>query len=116
MLDLVSAARLRLGGGAVQRLLGGSPRRWPEGYALASPIARLPLGVPQLLVHGERDEIVPARLSERYAAAAEAAGDPVELALRAGEGHFEHIDPRSGAWAAAADWLGQRLASRPHVA
>ena len=37
-------------------LLGGTPAQQPERYALASPIERLPLGVPALLAHGGRDD------------------------------------------------------------
>lgn len=105
VVDLVSAAHAGLGRSAVQLLLGGEPSAVPERYALASPNARLPLGVPQLLVHGERDASVPAALSERYAADADAAGDPVQLVLLPGAGHFEHLDPASPAWAAVTSWL-----------
>ena len=103
--DLERAAQLGLGGGVVQRFCGGSPDKAPARYAAASPIRRLPLAIPTLLVHGEDDDVVPAELSERYAEAARAAGDPVEVDLRPGEGHFEHIDPRSGAWGSVRRWL-----------
>jgi acetyl esterase/lipase len=52
--DLAKASRLRLSNSAVDELLGGPPDRVPERYAAASPIERLPLGVPTLLVHGGR--------------------------------------------------------------
>jgi acetyl esterase/lipase len=107
--DLRRAAELDLGPGAVTGLLGGGPDAEPERYDLASPIERLPLGVPQLLVHGERDRLVPIELSRSYAAAAEAAGDPVELVEQPGAGHFEPIDPAHPAWEAAAAWLAERL-------
>jgi acetyl esterase/lipase len=105
VLDLVDAAHAGLGRGAVQLLLGGEPSAVPERYALASPHARLPLGVPQLLVHGDRDEHVPASLSEGYATAAAAAADPVELVVLPGVGHFEHLDPSSDAWRTVTAWL-----------
>lgn len=103
--DLEEAARLELGGGAVRRLLGGLPAERPEPYALGSPLARLPLGVPQLLVHGEEDDTVPVALSRRYAEAAGAAGDEVDLVTLPGAGHFEHLDPGSEAWKIVTDWL-----------
>ncbi len=103
--DLVEAARLDRGGGAVRRLLGGLPEERREAYALGSPLARLPLGVPQLLVHGEEDDTVPAALSRRYAEAAAAAGDEVELVALPGVGHYEHLDPASEAWKIVTDWL-----------
>lgn len=61
----------------------------------ASPIEQLPLGVPQILIHGTNDDSVPFRLSERYAAAA---GAEARLVSLAGAGHFEPIDPRSREW------------------
>ncbi len=54
--DLVAGAHDGLGGGAVMALLGGSPDDVPDRYAVASPAALLPLGVPQLLVHGLHDD------------------------------------------------------------
>lgn len=105
--DLERGAQLGLGGGVVQRFCGGMPDAVPDRYAQSSPIRRLPLGIPTLLVHGERDDVVPAELSERYAEAARAGGDPVELVLRPQDGHFEHIDPQSAAWADVRSWLGR---------
>lgn len=98
--DLERAAELGLGAGVVRRFCGGGPERVPDQYRRASPAARLPLGIPQLLVHGERDDVVPASLSKGYAAAARAGGDDVTLILRPDDGHFEHIDPSSDAWKA----------------
>jgi len=105
VVDLVVAARLGLSGGAAEELLGGSPSQVPERYELASPAALLPLGVPQLLVHGGRDEIVPAAMSRTYASRAEAAGDRIELVIHEGLGHFEHLDPRLEAWQSVRAWL-----------
>jgi acetyl esterase/lipase len=95
------------GGGAVGLLMGGSPERYPERYALADPIARVPLSVPALLVHGTDDRIVAVRRSRNYAAAALAAGGEVELVELAGEAgnHRRHVDPDSAAWAVVRDWL-----------
>lgn len=109
VVDLIEAERLRLGGGVVRRLLGASAAAEPDRYALASPTARLPLGVPHLLVHGQRDETVPLSISEGHHARAVEAGDDCELAAIASEGHFEHLDPSSQAWAATVRWLERRL-------
>ena len=49
VVDLVAAARLGLGGGAVPSLMGGEPEECPTRYALGSPAALLPLGLPQFL-------------------------------------------------------------------
>jgi acetyl esterase/lipase len=59
----------------------------------ASPLAGLPLGVRQVLVHGTNDDVVPFRLSERYVAVAEEKGDDATLVRLDGAGHFEPIDP-----------------------
>jgi acetyl esterase/lipase len=98
--DLREAHRLALSGGVVGDLLGDAPP-----YADASPSERLPLGVPQLLVHGEDDAIVPVSMSREYERAARAAGDDVELVALPGVGHFEHLDPASEAWRAVLRWL-----------
>jgi fermentation-respiration switch protein FrsA (DUF1100 family) len=105
VVDLVDAARLGLSGGVAEELLGGSPAEVPERYELASPAARLPLGVPQLLVHGGQDEIVPAAMSRAYASSAVAASDRIELIIHEELGHFEHLDPRSEAWESVRTWL-----------
>jgi acetyl esterase/lipase len=68
----------------------------------ASPAHRLPLGRPHLVVHGSLDDCVPVEMSRNYATAA---GVDVTYMEREGEGHFEHIDPRSGAWADVLAWL-----------
>jgi acetyl esterase/lipase len=105
--DLEEAARLGLGDGIVPRFAGGSPAARPHVYREASPAAQLPLGVPQLLVHGDADEVVPLAMGARYAAAAQAGGDDVALVVRGGEGHFDLLDPTGGGWAAVVAWLGR---------
>jgi acetyl esterase/lipase len=82
----------------VANFLGGRPDEVPERYAAASPVQLLPLGVPQVLVHGAEDTDVPPELSETYTAAARAAGDPAELVALPGVEHFMVIDPDSIAW------------------
>jgi len=96
--DLVRAWELRLSEGVVEQLLGGTPYKHPERYAAASPFALLPLGVRQVLIHGTEDTDVPFELSARYCAAAAARGDEVTFLPLPSAGHFEPIDPGSGAW------------------
>ncbi len=57
------------------------PREHHERYVLASPRERLPLGIPQLVLHGDRDDTVSLRIATSYASAARAAGDPCELVV-----------------------------------
>jgi len=96
--DLRRAWELRLSDGVVGDLLGGAPDAVAERYRQASPMERLPLGVAQRLVHGTRDDIVPFEISQKYQAAAAAAGDDARLIALEGAGHFELIDPRSREW------------------
>lgn len=110
--DLVAAARERLGAGAAEQVMGGPPTSVPEHYRLGSPLARLPIGVPQLLVHGQDDALVPISQSRTYAKAANAAGDPVDLIEVSGADHFSVIDPTHKAWAVVAERLSRLCARR----
>ena len=65
--DLEQGWRDDLGGGAVEGLLGAALPDASDRYATASPAALTPLGVPQLLVHGEADDVVPVSQSRDYA-------------------------------------------------
>ena len=107
--DLVQASALRLGSGITDTFLGGTPREVPARYADASPRARLPLGLPQLLLHGREDDTVPITMSEEYVAAARAAGDEARLLAFEGAGHFELIDPRTPEGRAVVEALQQLL-------
>jgi acetyl esterase/lipase len=98
VLDLALSERLGLGNHAARRLLSGSPRRAPDRYALASPAALLPTGGRLVAVHGKLDTAVPVEVSRRYVDLARAAGDDVDLVEIPDCGHFELIDPLSGAW------------------
>jgi acetyl esterase/lipase len=104
VLDLTLAAGLAPSGTPTRALLG-DPAAHYERYVLASPRERLPLGIPQLVLHGERDETVSIRIATSYAAAARAAGDQCELVVLSHTGHFEHIDVGTKAWHVARDWL-----------
>lgn len=105
VLDMHAAARSRVGARAVQALLGGAPDEVPERYLRASPLARLPLGVPQLVVHGTGDTVVPPDMSERYVAAAAVAGDDVRGVALPGVGHRGVIARRGPACRAVLAFL-----------
>jgi acetyl esterase/lipase len=96
--DLVLCQQEDLDHGAADALLGGSPARYPERYALTDPAELVPLGLPVRIVHGTRDERVPFQMSRTYIERARASGDDVMLDELPGYGHFELIDPLSGAW------------------
>jgi len=96
--DLAAAAAADLGDGAVHGFLGGGPDTVPQRYGAASPLAVVPLGVPQVLVHGGDDRKVPVDQSRAYAAVARTAGDPVQLITLAGVDHMALVDPAGAAW------------------
>ncbi len=78
-------------------LLGGTPAALPDRVALASPIRRVPLGVPSAHVAGEQDGIAPESVRVAYVRAAVAAGDPSPFNVTVPGGHFEVIAPRTQA-------------------
>ncbi len=96
--DLAQGHTDDLGTGAIADLIGGSPAALPERYAHASPAARLPLGIGQLLIHGAADDIVPPSQSRVYYEKARAAGDDIELVELPGADHFDVVDPAHEAW------------------
>lgn len=100
VVDLAEGARLNLGAGAVQALMGGELDQFPERYEWGSPAASLPMGIRQFLVHGLADSTVPASLSEHYVDLARSLGDPAEYVPLAGLGHMDMIDPHGPAFAA----------------
>jgi len=96
VLDVMRAWELGLSDTVAREFL----RDDPELAKLASPIERLPLGVPALLVHGGRDDIVPLEISERFARASGAT-----LIVEPEEDHFGHLDPPNPLWQAVVKWL-----------
>lgn len=92
--DLRRAYALQLDGGVVGELLGGSPDRVPQRYAAASPMELLPIPVPQRVLHGTADQIVPFEMNRRFAKASTNS----RLIALPGVGHFELIDPRASVW------------------
>lgn len=101
-----------LGQGAASAFLGGSPGTFPERYSLASPAALLPLGIPQVLVHGARDSLVPLMISQYYARQAALAGDPVKLVELSDADHFTLIDSTTTAWSRIIEEI-QQLSRQP---
>jgi acetyl esterase/lipase len=83
-------------GSVVPDLLGGEPAAHPERLRRTSPVAMLPLGVPQVLIAGGRDAIVPAVHARDYAAAAQA--DVVTVVAVEDAGHFELVVPEGRPW------------------
>ncbi|MDQ2888258.1 MAG: alpha/beta hydrolase [Chloroflexota bacterium] len=109
-MDLEHVWQLHLGNDATIELLGGDPATVDERYAAASPAAHLPLGIPQVLIHGTEDDRVPLIVSQVYAEKARAVGDAITLIELPGADHFVLIDPASAAWATTVREI-ERLAS-----
>lgn len=83
----------------VAQLVGTPSANHPDIYADTSVPRLLPIGVPQDLVNGHEDSIVPIRLATGYVAQAEAAGDTAILHVVPATGHVELVAPESTAWA-----------------
>ena len=98
VLDLTTAARQGLGGGAVQSLMGGGPDEVPERYAVGDPVRRLPLDVPVRCVHGVDDTVVPLGQTTAYVAASVEAGGEPATAVETPGGHFDALDPGTAMW------------------
>jgi acetyl esterase/lipase len=67
------------------------------------------LGIPQVLVNGTQDRIIPTHFAEDYARRMRALGDDVRVRLIERTGHVELIAPESAAWAAAVQEIERAL-------
>jgi len=109
--DLERAMTDQIGGSSVARMLGTDLGDLDVALGDASPRARLPIGVAQLLAHAADDDVVPLSQTTDYATAARTAGDGVTVMEFPAGGHFALIDPTTPAWAAVASDLERRLKS-----
>jgi len=82
----------------VTQLLGGEIDEVPERLREGSPSEMLPLRVPQALITGSLDWLIPPAFGDEYVALAKKAGDEAELTVIEGAGHFELIAPGTQAW------------------
>lgn len=114
--DLTYAAEQGLGDGAAIEFAGGRPEDRPQVYTEADPMRRIPIGVPQLLIHGRADGRVPSENSRRYQEAAAREGDDCELLELDDVDHFDLIDPRSDAWEVAAAAVDRAANLTPSIA
>jgi acetyl esterase/lipase len=101
--DLARAVREKVCDTMAGELVGGRPEDRAPRFAESSPIERLPLGVPQRLVTGSLDAVVPPAFGEDYAAKARARGDDATHERIEGAGHFEVIAPGSEAFRVVLD-------------
>lgn len=96
-------------GGAVPRLMGGTPAEVRERYAAYSPASRPrpPAGTRVVLVTGEQDRIVPESQADAYRAAL-----PGTPGLQLPGGHFDLVAAWTPAWAAILE-LVEELSAGP---
>ena len=106
--DLEEAARSENGCGneVIGRLTGGR-------FADTSVPRLAPLGLPQVLINGLQDRIIPTAYAEGYARPMRAAGDDVRVRMIDATGHVELIAPETAAWAATVEEIGRALGRRP---
>ncbi|MFD1788892.1 alpha/beta hydrolase [Sphingomonas floccifaciens] len=83
-----------------------------DPYADTSVPRLFPLGVPQDLVNGREDKIIPFRMATDYVAAARAKGDRVTLHTVPATGHVELVAPETAAWAATKRLIAAAFARR----
>ncbi len=104
--DLVEADRLELSNHVTLELLGGTARQQPARYADASPADHLPLGVPTVVIHGTKDNVVPLAMNRSFVDRARKAGDDMRLVMPEDADHFDVIDPKSKVWPQVLEALG----------
>ena len=107
VLDLRRAWEMRLSNNVTEELISGTPTNMGARYNSASPFDLLPLGVPQVIVHGTHDDAVPYEIAVRYHEAARAKGDDATLITLDGAGHFEMVDPRTREWGVVLEAIKQ---------
>ena len=97
VVDLQQAFELHLSNDAVVEFLGGKPQDVPEHYTEADPL-RLKIAAAQWLIHGSKDDTVPAFFSRKYTEDKKGRGEDVHYLEVSTVGHYELIDPHSAAW------------------
>jgi acetyl esterase/lipase len=110
---LIPAEQLSCGGPVIEQLLGGKPSDVPDRYAQASASRMLPIGTPQTLLWGRRDDNVPISIGEKYTQMAVNSGDSAKLVSFPQAGHFEIADPFFATWPAVEREILSLLAKRP---
>jgi acetyl esterase/lipase len=106
VVDLAAAARDKSGNGAAIEFMGGGPDERPDWYAVADPLARVPIPAVVRCVHASADDEVPFSESVTYVAAARAAGQNAQL-LEASGDHYSVADASSRDWPLVINALGE---------
>jgi acetyl esterase/lipase len=85
----------------IEKLVGPPSLSSRNVYGDTSIPRLAPLGVPQILINGRQDKIIPTSYADSYAAQMRKAGDEVKVRMLDQTGHVELIAPETAAWAAA---------------
>ncbi|MBA3868852.1 MAG: alpha/beta hydrolase [Anaerolineae bacterium] len=96
VIDLVDAAAKGHCGDGLTSFMGGTPEQVPDHYQSASPKELVPLGVRQIHIIGELDELLSNVRS--YIEAAQTAGDDAQLMIIPQADHFELVVATTAAW------------------
>jgi acetyl esterase/lipase len=104
VIDLAAAARDNSGNGAAIAFMRGRPDEHPDRYALADPLAHVPIPAVVRCVHARADDEVPFSESVAYVAAARAAGQDARLLEATGD-HYSVADASSADWPTAINAL-----------
>lgn len=110
VVDLRRAYELHLSHDAVVEFLGGTPDAVSDHYKEASPIEVPVPKVPQRLIHGVADDVVPIEISRHYRDVKVKWKEDVQLQEIGQAGHFEVIDPKSKAWTTVEQTVKKLLA------
>src|SRR5580692_3373626 len=110
VLDLSTAARRKIGNGAVTDFVGGSPDEYPERYAVADPLPQVPIPAIVRCLHSRADGRVPFAQSVTYVTAAQEAGQDAQL-LEADGDHFSLADVSAPTWPAVINALEEMMSA-----
>lgn len=89
------------GTAVIAQLVGAPSSARRDVYADTSVARLLPIGVPQDLINGYEDTIIPMHLATGYQEKARKAGDIVALHIAPATGHVELVAPETTAWTEA---------------
>jgi len=102
LVDLQRTYKLHLSDDAVVEFLRGTPAEVPDHYREADPMELAIPQIPQWIIQGTADDIVPPAFSRDYVALKQKRSgkekEDVHLLEISGADHFDLIDPRSSAW------------------
>jgi acetyl esterase/lipase len=93
----------------IGRLVGRGISAVPDVFADTSVPRLGPLGVPQVLINGTDDPIIPTFYAQDYAARMRAKGDDVRVRMIEHTGHVELVAPESAAWRVAVEEIEHAL-------